>query len=477
MSLSVQSLPDYRAARVTVIGDVMLDVYWQGSASRISPEAPVPIVRVGEVRKRAGGAGNVALNLAALGAQVELVGVCGDDEAAGLLEDILRSADVRTRLLRIPGMQTIQKTRVLSQHQQLIRLDFERDFSGIDSAPLLEEFSAAIQDSSVVVCSDYGKGTLAAIPQMLARARAAGKLSLIDPKGLDFERYRNGDLITPNLREFEAIVGPCSGDADIHAKGEALRSRIGLKGLLITRSEHGMSLIEDGQSPVHFESRAREIYDVTGAGDTVIAFVAAGLACGMTLEQATRIANVAAGISVSKLGAATVSPAELAVELARGHDTPSAGVVDWQTLSVLVQAAHSRGERVVFTNGCFDLLHAGHIQYLNQAATLGDRLVVALNDDASVSRLKGPERPISGLADRMQAVAGIRGVDWVTSFSQPTPYELISLLQPDVLVKGGDYQVDEVVGADVVRARGGEVAILNFRDGCSTSGLIQRIRS
>lgn len=469
-------VPDFAAARVLVVGDLMLDRYWHGDTSRISPEAPVPVVRVDEVEERAGGAGNVALNIAALGGRVEVLGLTGDDEAAEALAARLTRSGVRCGFVRLRAGRTITKLRVMSRHQQLIRLDFEDGFPGHEPGALAERFGAALADGAdVVVLSDYGKGTLRDPQALIRAARAAGRPVLVDPKGTDFARYRGATLITPNQAEFEAVAGRCRDEGHLVERAERLRDELALEALLVTRSEKGMTLLRAGHPPLHLPARAREVFDVTGAGDTVIAVLAAALAAGEELAEATALANLAAGIVVAKLGTATVSVAELRQAM-REPGASERGVVDEERLLRLVREARAHGERVVMTNGCFDILHAGHVHYLAQAAGYGDRLVVAVNDDGSVRRLKGAERPINSLAQRMAVLAALGSVDWVVPFAEDTPERLICRVLPDVLVKGGDYQPEQIAGGGCVRAAGGEVVVLGFVDGCSTSGIVQRIK-
>lgn len=470
------ALPPFENARVLVVGDVMLDRYWHGDTSRISPEAPVPVILVGDGEERPGGAGNVALNVAALGGRSTVVGLTGDDEAADALERRLGEAEVACRFLRQTGYPTITKLRVLSRHQQLIRLDFENGFPGCDAQELIAGFQAELAEADVVVLSDYGKGALReACPELIRLARAAGKPVLVDPKGSDFERYRGATLITPNVGEFEAVVGRCGDEDELVTRGEALRRDLDLEALLITRSEKGVTLLRQGHLPLHLPTRAREVFDVTGAGDTVISVLAAALAAGQDLAEATAIANLAAGIVVGKLGTATVDAGEIRQAM-REQDQVARGVVDEERLVQLIQEAKSHGERIVMTNGCFDILHAGHVTYLQQSAELGDRLVVAVNDDASVRRLKGEERPVNTMENRMQVLAALGCVDWVVPFFEDTPTRLICRLAPDVLVKGGDNDPDRIPGGDCVREAGGEVRVMTFVDGCSTTRVIEAIR-
>lgn len=468
------SVPDFANARVLVVGDVMLDRYWHGSTSRVSPEAPVPVVNVGEEEERAGGAANVALNVAALGARPVLLAVTGEDAAADRLEASLEEAQIDCRFLRVPGIPTITKLRVLSRHQQLIRLDFEQRLEGFDAAAFHAAFEAALPEVDVVVLSDYAKGTLAEAPAMIERARRLGVPVVVDPKGRDFDIYAGATVITPNLVEFEGVVGSCGDELVLEARGRDMGRRLFLDAVLITRGEHGMSLVETDGDTSHLAAMAREVYDVTGAGDTVVAVLGAALAAGAPLERAAGIANVAAGVVVGKLGTATVTAAELRRAIS-GHTSGGRGVVTEAELLQLVHDARAQGERVVMTNGCFDILHAGHVAYLEQARSRGDRLIVAVNDDHSVRRLKGASRPVNTLEQRMAVVSALAAVDWVVPFSEDTPERLICDLRPHVLVKGGDYQVDEIAGSQCVRNAGGEVVILDYVAGCSTTALINRI--
>ncbi|KXJ33427.1 MULTISPECIES: bifunctional D-glycero-beta-D-manno-heptose-7-phosphate kinase/D-glycero-beta-D-manno-heptose 1-phosphate adenylyltransferase HldE [Pseudomonas] len=470
------TMPRFDLAPVLVVGDVMLDRYWHGTTSRISPEAPVPVVRVDQHEDRPGGAANVALNIAALGAPAYLVGVTGQDEAADALTDSLRAAHVQVRFQRIAQQPTIVKLRIMSRHQQLIRVDFEEPFD-TDAQALASDTAAMLAGVKVLVLSDYGKGALKNHQALIQLAKARNIPVLADPKGKDFSIYRGASLITPNLSEFEAIVGVCADDAELVAKGSELMSRLDLGALLVTRGEHGMTLLRPAQPALHLPARAREVFDVTGAGDTVISTLAAALAAGEDLPQAVGLANLAAGIVVGKLGTAAISAPELrrAVQRSEGSER---GVLTLEQLQLAIEDARAHGEKIVFTNGCFDILHAGHVTYLEQARAQGDRLIVAVNDDASVTRLKGPGRPINSVDRRMAVLAGLGAVDWVIPFSENTPERLLEQVRPDVLVKGGDYKsVEEVVGAQIVQAYGGEVRILGLVENSSTTAIVERIRN
>lgn len=468
------SMPRFDQAAVLVVGDVMLDRYWHGGTSRISPEAPVPVVKVEHREDRPGGAANVALNIAALGAPVRLIGVTGEDEAAYCLEQSLAAAGVTTCFQRVKGQPTIVKLRVLSRSQQLLRMDFEEQFS-TDTGALAAETEQQLAGVKVLVLSDYGKGALQNHQTLIQAARARGIPVLADPKGKDFSIYRGASLITPNLSEFEAVVGRCADEADLVAKGDRLMADLELGALLVTRSEHGVTLLRPEHPALHLPARAREVFDVTGAGDTVISTLAAALAAGEDLPQATALANLAAGIVVGKLGTAAISAPELrrAVQREKGSER---GVLGLEQLKLAIEDARAQGENIVFTNGCFDILHAGHVTYLEQARAQGDRLIVAVNGDASVTRLKGPGRPINAVDRRMAVLAGLEAVDWVTSFDEDTPESLLRELRPDVLVKGGDYGIEGVVGAEFVRSYGGEVRVLGLVENSSTTAIVEKIR-
>jgi D-beta-D-heptose 7-phosphate kinase/D-beta-D-heptose 1-phosphate adenosyltransferase len=467
------SIPDFSKTSVVVAGDVMLDQYLFGATSRISPEAPVPVVHVQQTDDRPGGAANVAVNLASLGVKTRLIGAVGDDAAARTLEHLLVAQGIDCDFAHVTDRPTITKTRVQSRGQQLIRLDQESAAELRDSA-LVDAVGEAAAGAGAVVLSDYGKGALTDVREMIELCRSAGTPVLVDPKGRDFEKYRGATLLTPNQGEFEAVAGHCGSDAELAARGWQMVEELELTALLVTRSERGMMLLETGSEPVFLTTQAREVYDVTGAGDTVIATLAGALASGQSLASASALANIAAGLVVRKIGVATVTPGEIQVALhQRGQG--GRGLVSRDELSVLVGEARSRKERIVMTNGCFDILHAGHVAYLEEAKSLGDRLIVAVNDDDSVRRLKGESRPINALEDRMLVLAGLAAVDWVVPFSDDTPAALIAAVLPDVLVKGGDYRPDEIAGGKDVLENGGEVRVLSFRDGHSTSRIIDKL--
>jgi D-beta-D-heptose 7-phosphate kinase/D-beta-D-heptose 1-phosphate adenosyltransferase len=470
------AIPDFAQASVLVAGDIMLDRYWSGPTGRISPEAPVPVVHIAGVEERPGGAGNVAMNLASLGVATDLVAVTGADEAGETLERLLTERGVRSSFVTTADLPTTTKLRVLSRNQQLIRLDFEKPMNTAGVAPGLRDAMERYLDTAgALILSDYGKGALDEVDTLITAARRAGVPVLVDPKGSDFSRYRGATVVTPNLAEFEAVVGPCPNDQVLVERARRLCAELELENLLITRSEKGMTLVSADEPVVNLPAEAREVFDVTGAGDTVIAVTGAGLALGLPVAEASALANLAAGLVVGRLGVASVTPGELRHAL---HKSGKGGrsVVDEDELLALVAESRLRGERVVMTNGCFDILHAGHVTYLEEAKSLGDRLVVAVNDDASTRRLKGPQRPVNPLADRMLVLAGMASVDWVVPFFDDTPEGLICRVLPDILVKGADYHPDQIAGGQCVRDHGGEVRVLSFREGRSTSAIIDRLR-
>ena len=452
----------------------MLDRYLFGSTGRISPEAPVPVVHVRETNERPGGAANVAVNLASLGVATRLLGVVGEDTAADSLEAILSTRNIVCKFTCAKDRPTITKTRVHSRGQQLIRLD-EENAMAMPGDAMVMALRESLDGAGAVVLSDYGKGALSEVSSLIKVCREAGMPVLVDPKGTDFEKYRGASLLTPNQSEFEAVAGVCETDEELVSHARQMIDQLDFAALLVTRSEKGMLLLESGGEPVFLSTQAREVYDVTGAGDTVIATLAGALASGQDLASAAALANLAASLVVRKIGVATVTPGEISVALhQRGQG--GRGLVDLDELRAMVAESHGRNERIIMTNGCFDVLHAGHVAYLEEAKSLGDRLIVAVNDDDSVRRLKGEARPVNALEDRLLVLAGLAAVDWVVPFSEDTPAALIEKILPDVLVKGGDYKPDEIAGAKEVLQNGGEVRVLAFRGGHSSSRIIDKLR-
>ncbi|EKD45627.1 MAG: hypothetical protein ACD_69C00203G0003 [uncultured bacterium] len=469
-------IPQFEKAKILVVGDVMLDRYWQGDVSRISPEAPVQVVNIRQIEDRVGGAGNVALNINSLGGSAKLLGLVGNDEAAAIIEKNLEREQIAHCLLRVIGIPTISKLRVIGHSQQLIRLDFEEYFKDWNEEPFFTAYIAQLTNSDLVILSDYGKGTLRHSARLIELARKMNKPVLVDPKGRDFSIYRGATIITPNMTEFEAVVGPCCDESEIESKARQLLSQYEFQAILITRGAHGMSLICEDNSVVHLPTEAQEVYDVTGAGDTVIATLGAAIAAGEDLPAAIVFANAAAGEVVKKLGAATVSISELRRAMQSRQQSSLASVLDEEHLLQQVQDARAHGEKIIMTNGCFDVLHSGHVIYLEKAKALGHRLIVAVNDDHSVARLKGVGRPINKVRDRMLVLAALGAVDWVVPFSEDTPERLIQAVSPDVLVKGGDWEGRAIAGSEHVLGCGGEVMTIPFEEGFSTSSTFEKIK-
>jgi D-beta-D-heptose 7-phosphate kinase/D-beta-D-heptose 1-phosphate adenosyltransferase len=480
---------DFSRLTVLCVGDVMLDRFLHGDIERISPEAPVPVIRLRETKEMLGGVGNVASNIASLGGRAVLVGLVGADDAGGRLRHILaRNPRIAPALVETAQRPTICKTRFVAGRQQVVRADEESrlPMQPGEEAALIAAVDAHVASAQAVILSDYGKGVLSRplVAHVIAQAGALGIPVFVDPKTDDFTHYRGATVITPNAREMAAAArGPVGTEADIEAAARRLMALADLAAVLVTRSEKGMTLVEAGAT-ASVPARAREVFDVSGAGDTVIATLALAFASGRPLVQAMHIANAAAGVVVSKLGTATADIAEVMHELsaqdaAAGGEPGMAGVpglLAWDAARDLVARWHDQGFSVGFTNGCFDILHPGHVSLLAFARAQCDRLVLALNTDESVARLKGPTRPVNSLAQRAAVMAAIRYVDAVVAFGEDTPFELISALVPDVLIKGADYTVDQVVGADVVQAAGGRVVLAELVPGQSTTGIIARMR-
>lgn len=471
-------LISFQHARVLVLGDVMLDTYYHGDTERISPEAPVPVVHVRDSYQRPGGAANVALNIAALGGSAILVGLIGSDAAGERLQQLVTAAGVTCRLVVTEG-QTITKLRVISRNQQLIRLDTEDGSVTYDCDQLLADVIEVLSTVDIVLISDYDKGMLKPLlPTLLPYCRQHRKTVLVDPKGTDFSIYRHATLLTPNMSELEAVAGSQRDEADLAQSARQLIARHQLDALLVTRSERGMTLFQPHTEPFHLPAQVREVYDVTGAGDTVISVLAAALAVRYDLRDATTLANVAAGIVVGKMGTAMVELSELRAamaSIASSSTLHQRGIVTLPALEQQVKLARAKGEVIVMTNGCFDILHAGHVHYLNEARQLGDRLIVAVNADDSVRRLKGPRRPINPLQDRLQVLAALCCVDWVVAFVEETPASLIDAIVPDKLIKGGDYRPEDIVGYHTVTAAGGEVRVIDLVASCSSTAIIEKI--
>ncbi len=473
----LQSLPKLK---FLVVGDLILDKYVWGAAERISPEAPIPVVKVASEEFRLGGAGNVVNNLLALGCEVRVASVVGTDSSGDELKQRLIEQGVSTAGVQsAPERTTTCKTRILANNQQMVRLDQEI-CTAIDPAQedlLLDFIRKVLPAVDVVLLSDYLKGVLTdrLLAEIIHLSRQASCPVLVDPKGDNFSRYKGASLLTPNQKEAEAAAGiKIHSPESLLAAGSYLHHELDLESLLITRSREGMTLFTGGQ-PEHLVADARDVYDVSGAGDTVLALCAVGLAGGLSMSAAAELANLAAGIVVGKVGTATVSSAELLIAALRKDQNYHSKILSQQRLAAALEGHRQAGEKIIFTNGCFDLLHAGHVKYLQRARKLGDLLVLGLNSDASIRRLKGEKRPLLQQTERAQILAALDCVDYITVFEEDTPSELIRLVRPAILAKGGDYVAAEVVGREFVESYGGKLVLLEFEAGKSTTNIIDEV--
>jgi D-beta-D-heptose 7-phosphate kinase/D-beta-D-heptose 1-phosphate adenosyltransferase len=465
---------------VAVVGDLMLDETWSGEVTRVAPEAPVPLLALAAMSRRAGGAGNVVENLSALGARTIALGAVGpEEEGAWLARRLGTLPGARAGLIAVdPSRTTPVKRRMVSEGRQILRVDQEiaAGLSLRAEDALLAAALDAVLEADVLLLSDYAKGTLTPrlLAELVAAARKKGIPALVDPKGKDYARYRGASVVTPNRKELELVTGESARDlAAVAALGERLRAALGLDALLVKLSEEGMLVVSGGEAPRKIAARAREVFDVTGAGDTVLAALGLALGAGLDLASAADFANRAAGCAVARVGTAPVHFPDLLDGMSAA---PEEKLLDHAHLAAVVVTLRRAHRRIVFTNGCFDLLHPGHVKLLSEAKRLGDVLIVGLNDDASVRRLKGPERPILGERDRAQVLGGLDAVDFVALFAEDTPERLIETIRPHVLVKGGDYEESTVVGAPFVRSYGGEVVLVPLVGGRSTSALVEKMK-
>ena len=468
-----QSLP------VLIVGDLMLDRYLDGPVERISPEAPVPVLHVRRTFERAGGAGNVAANVNAMGGRAILIGAVGRDPGADLLRKVLVEADVDTAtVVDTPTIPTTTKTRLLAGHSQIARFDEESPLNDAAAREaILERVAAHLPESRVAILSDYAKGVCdtAVCRAVIEGAARAGIPTIVDPKGADFSRYCNASVITPNRSEAMAVCGfPIRDSDDAIRAAESIRARFGIGAVVVTLGEQGMVVVSDRRVAV-IPTQAKGVFDVTGAGDTAVAMLAVALAEEMPLEDACVLANAAAGIQVSRIGAARISRSEVLAAIDTQSAIDQGKVVGLETLRAAVRMARGEGKRIGFTNGCFDILHHGHVALLEAAARECDLLVVGVNSDASVTRLKGAPRPFVPSAARQAVLAALSSVAWVCEFDADTPLEMIRAIEPDVLIKGADYKVADVVGGDIVLARGGRVVTPLFVANVSTTNIVDTI--
>ena len=473
-------LPDFSRVNLLVLGDIMLDEYIWGNVERISPEAPVPVVKVSDITCRLGGAGNVSANLAGLGCTVNVMGVVGEDTFGKKIDQLLKKKSISNQSLVIDAFPTIRKTRVMGVGQQLLRIDREdpEKIRDRDYEQLWRIFKENVSKANAVVLSDYGKGVLQSsfVKKCIDYCRTNRLPVFVDPKADDWDRYRGATCVTPNERELSNIQrGLDMGDDSLRTNGAMVRKAFGFNWLLVTRGAKGMILFQEGNDVVSVPARAKEVFDVSGAGDTVIAVLAASFCAGCSMPRAMELANIAAEVAVSKIGTHPVSLSELQNALRISNEGPQHKICSIQQGTSMIEDWRSQGEVIVFTNGCFDLLHTGHIHLLQAASKEGDRLIVGLNTDVSIREIKGRSRPVLAEQDRAAILAALECVDMVVLFSEKTPIVLIQAFRPDVIIKGQDYRTEEVVGAALVESWGGKVVLFPLEKGKSTSSLIKSI--
>ena len=442
--------------KITVIGDVMIDWYLHGESSRISPEAPVPVVNFKESKFQLGGAANVANNLKHLEIEPFLIGAVGKDHFGSLLKEHLKVEKIKFNLLSEKSFQTICKQRLMSSNQQLARIDYEQYFHASKLSNILNTFTKNIAKTDLIIVSDYGKGTVSNARKLIQSARKLKKKILIDPKGKDFTKYKGANLITPNKSEFENIMGKVGSKKDLENKAKKMLEHLDLESLIVTLGSEGMYVLTKSNKKIignFINAYPQEVFDVSGAGDTTISALGAALSEANDIFSAAEFANLAASISVSKLGTSTVSKDEV---------------------TNLAASKSNKEQVIVFTNGCFDIIHSGHLDLLKEAKSYGDKLIVGLNSDKSVSKLKGPERPIIGQSERKKILSALKFVDEVIIFNEENPLKLIKKLKPSILVKGADYKKEQVVGGAFVESYGGEIKLVKLTKGKSSSKIINK---
>ena len=466
-------LNNLKKGKVLVVGDVMLDKYLEGKTERLSPESPVPVLLPLSEESRLGGAANVALNVSSLGSKVKLLGVVGKDLSGKEIKDLLKEKKISNSLVR-SNLNSVTKQRILAGNQQLLRIDREDKFSNVDWIKTKENFKKEIHKFSSIVISDYGKGTLFNVQELISLSNKKKVPVIVDPKGNDFLKYKGAYIITPNLKEFSKAVGGFNSEAELEKKAKLLIKKLSLSALLITRGPEGMTLFNKNNNQniikSHYAAQTIDVFDVSGAGDTVIATIASGIASKVNLNQSVELSNIAAGVVVSKLGTSSFSLDEI-IPFLKGSSSLDANIS-----MKAIHLAKKESKKIVFTNGCFDILHAGHVSYLKEARRKGDLLIVGINDDKSVSRLKGNNRPINNLENRIEVLSSLQCVDIVIPFSEDTPLNLIKEIIPDILVKGEDYKINQIVGSDFVKKTGGKVERIKFVKRLSTSNLINILK-
>ncbi len=467
-------LDNFLNAKILVVGDIIYDKYWFGDVNRISPEAPIPILKFQREEMRLGGAANVAANVVALGGNAMLIGCVGDDIEGKKVEKELNQLGISNKLIFLKNQITIIKQRIISQLQHIVRIDFDNGYKEVSDTNLFQLISENINNYNVIILSDYGKGTLNSIKKIISLANSLGKIIIIDPKGNNFSKYENASILTPNFSEFINIVGLCNSEEQIILKANALCHKLKLDYLLLTRGAKGMTLISNNKKPLHIDAFTKDVFDVTGAGDTVLASLALGMSSGFSIKDALYFSNTAASLVVSKFGTSTVSLEDLKKVLTKKYIFKDK-LLRRENLNKEIRTLKKRGKTIIMTNGCFDILHMGHIRYLKEAKALGDVLIVALNSDISIKIIKGIKRPINNEISRSEVLAALEFIDIITIFDEETPIEVIKVIKPNILVKAGDYKLNEIAGSDIVKKYNGQIKLLTYYEGYSTSNAIKKI--
>jgi D-beta-D-heptose 7-phosphate kinase / D-beta-D-heptose 1-phosphate adenosyltransferase len=467
-------LDNFLNVKILVVGDIIYDKYWFGDINKISPEAPIPILNFQREEMRLGGAANVAANIVALGGNAMLIGCVGDDSQGKKVEKELNQVGITNKLIFLKNQITIIKQRIISQRQHIVRIDFDNGYKDVSDTNFFQLISENINNYDLIILSDYGKGTLSSIKKIISLAKSMGKKIIIDPKGNDFSKYENASILTPNFSEFINIVGFCNSEEEIISKAKTLCNKLKLGYLLLTRGAKGMTLISNNETPLHLDAFTRDVFDVTGAGDTVLATLASCISSGFAIKEALYFSNKAASLVVSKFGTSTIFLEDLKKVFANKYIYRNK-LLRRNDLKKEIKLLKKSGKTIIMTNGCFDILHMGHIRYLKEAKELGDILIVALNSDISIKNIKGIKRPINNEIPRLEVLAALEFVDIITLFNENTPIEVIKVIKPNILVKAGDYKLNEIVGSDIVKKYNGQIKLLTYYEGYSTSNAIQKI--
>ena len=466
----------FKDSKILVVGDLILDEYWFGVANRLSPEAPVPVVKISTIEYRLGAAGNVANNIQSLGGKSKILSTLGNNKEKMILLKLFKQKKILYEIFDNKKNNTITKVRVLANNTQIVRADIENNYEIKNSKLFLKRYLDNLKKYNVVVLSDYGKGSLSEIKKLILLAKKYKKIIIADPKGDDFRKYSGVDVLTPNYNEFINIVGFCKNQKILENKGKKLVLDLRLSSLLITQGKNGMTLITKDGLIRHINSLVEEVYDVSGAGDTVVSTIAICLAAKMSLLESMQIANIAASNVIKKIGTSTINIQELIRSISLTNNFSKKIVYDNKNINFLVQDLKEKNKTIVMTNGCFDIIHSGHINFLEKSKKMGDILIVAINNDNSVKKNKGPKRPINQLNERIAVLSAIKFIDYIISFKDKTPLNLYKKILPDILTKGGDYNKKNVVGAKEVINNGGKVKIIKLYKKFSTTSLINKSR-